>query len=293
MDRIQNQPPMTTSFIDRTNEAERPPSSSFLRHLTGCFNSSTSLSGDREKISTLCSELRRLYLGQDNEVLSSGFSQTAKDRTDDIDILSTLNSAMNRKDFEILAEYIEGGSGLYKTINNHLRNISPSEEGQRLSDELKTVFNQLNYYNAPAYRSVVVPVGTYGSKIKIDDVVIDEGFMSASALPRNSIDWLETWTSQDHRSGMDKIILVFDETTSKKMAAGGMLPDHILISPNTPFKVKEIHIIDGRPARDIITLVRLKNSEHPFRHNIKDVFSGDIKLTATERTVFQRLNSKN
>lgn len=102
-----------------------------------------------------------------------------------------------------------------------MRNISPSDEGQRLSDELKTVFNQLNYYSAPAYRSVVVPVGTYGSKIKIDDVVIDGGFMSASALPRNSIDWLEAWTSQDHGSGMDKIILVFDETTSKKWQQEG------------------------------------------------------------------------
>lgn len=293
MDRIQNQPSMATALIDRTNEAESPPSTSFLRHLTGCFNTSASLSVYREKNSPLCSELRRLYLGQDNGVLSSGCSQTAKERTGDIDVLSTLNSAINRKDFEILAEYIEGGSGLYKTINNHLRNISPSEEGQKLSDELKQVFNQLNYYNVPAYRSVVVPAGTYGSKIKIDDVVIDGGFMSASALPGNSINWLETWASQDHSDGMDKIIFVFDETTSKKMAAGGMLPDHILIEPNTPFKVKEMHIIDGRPARDIITLIRLKNPEHPFRHNIKDIFSGDIKLTATERTVFQRINPKN
>ncbi len=293
MNRIQNQPVVATSLIGKTNEADRPPSTSFLRHLAGCFNSSESLSVYREKTSTLCNELRRLYLAQDNQDLSSGCRQTAKERADNIEILATLNSEKNRKDFEILAEYIEGGSGLYKTINEHLRSISPSEEGKRLSDELKEVFSKLNYYNAPAYRSVVVPAGTYGGKIKINDVVMDEGFMSASALPKNSIDWLETWTCQDHRYGMEKLILVFDETASKKMAAGGMLPDHILIAPDTPFKVKEIHITDGRPERDIITLVRLKSSEHPFRHDIKDIFSGDVKLTATEGSVFQRLNPNN
>lgn len=292
MNRIQNQPSVTTSLIGKKNEADSPPSTSFLRHLAGCFNSSESLSVYRGKTSTLCNELRKLYLAQDNDDLSSGCRQTAKERADNIEILTTLNSEKNRKDFEILAEYIEGGSGLYKTINNHLRSIFLSEEGKRLSDELKEVFSKLNYYNAPAYRAMVVPAGTYGGKIKTNDVVMDEGFMSASALPRNSIDWLERWTNQDHRHGMEKLILIFDGTASKKMAAGGMLPDHILVAPNTPFKVKEIHITDGRPERDIITLIRLKISEHPFRHDIKDIFSGNVKLTATEGSVFKRLNPK-
>lgn len=292
MNRIHNHPSMATSLIGKTNEAERPPSTSLWRHLTGCLNSSESLSVYREKSSTLCNELRYLYLVKDNERLLYGCKQTAKGRADNIEILSILNSERNRKDFEILAEYIEGGSGLYKIINDHLREISSSEEGERLSDELKDAYSKLNFYNAPAYRSVVVPVGTYGEKIKINDVVMDKGFMSASALPGNSIDWLEKWTSQEHRYGIEKIILVFDETTSKKMAAGGMLPDHILIAPNTPVKVKEIHVINGRPERDVITLIRLKSSEHPFRHPIKDIFSGDIKFNGTKSSVFRQLKSK-
>jgi hypothetical protein len=285
MDRIQNQTPNATSLIGKTNEAESSTSS--LRQLTGCFNSSASLSDYREKTSFTCDELRRLYLGQDKDDILSGDSK--KEKTDAVKILSTLNSERNRKDFQILNEYIEGGNGSYKTINDHLRKISPSLEGQRLSDEMKEAYSELNYYNLPAYRSAAVPTGTYGGKIKINDVVIDDGFMSASAIPKNSLHWLETWTSQDHGDGMEKIIFVFDETASKKMAAGGMLPDHILIAPNTPLKVKEIHITDGRPARDIITVVKLKHAEHPFRHDIKDIFSGDVKLTATDRSVFHRL----
>ncbi|MEN0585743.1 MULTISPECIES: hypothetical protein [unclassified Kosakonia] len=250
-----------------------------LAATAGTSGSSTLSSARQEKFSPVSEELRELYMRPDEGQYRA---RTAKEKATDEKILLDLNSVKNRQESAILAEYIEGGDGTYRTINNHLRHISPSAEGETLATELKAAVAKLTDYNAPAYRAATVPAGTYGNKIKVNDVVTDAGFMSASALPQNSINWLETWTGQFEKQSTDKVLFILDHTTPKKMAAGGMLPDHILVNPNTPLKVKEIHAIEGNASRDPITIVRLKDAEHPFRHDIKNIFSGNIELPAVE-----------
>ena len=240
----------------------------------------------QEKFSPVSEELRELYMRPDEGQYRA---RTAKEKATDEKILLDLNSVKNRQESAILAEYIEGGDGTYRTINSHLRHISPSAEGETLATELKAAVAKLTDYNAPAYRAATVPAGTYGNKIKVNDVVTDAGFMSASALPQNSINWLETWTGQFEKQSTDKVLFILDHTAPKKMAAGGMLPDHILVNPNTPLKVKEIHAIEGNASRDPITIVRLKDAEHPFRHDIKNIFSGNIELPAVEVPFLKKL----
>ncbi|QHM92763.1 hypothetical protein [Kosakonia sacchari] len=257
-----------------------------LAATAGTSGGSTLSSARQEKFSPVSEELRELYMRPDEGQYRA---RTAKEKATDEKILLDLNSVKNRQESAILAEYIEGGDGTYRTINNHLRHISPSAEGETLATELKAAVAKLTDYNAPAYRAATVPAGTYGNKIKVNDVVTDAGFMSASALPQNSINWLETWTGQFEKQSTDKVLFILDHTAPKKMAAGGMLPDHILVNPNTPLKVKEIHAIEGNASRDPITIVRLKDAEHPFRHDIKNIFSGNIELPAVEVPFLKKL----
>ncbi|RCW94674.1 hypothetical protein, partial [Kosakonia sp. AG348] len=257
-----------------------------LAATAGTSGGSTLSSARQEKFSPVSEELRELYMRPDEGQYRA---RTAKEKAADEKILLDLNSVKNRQESAILAEYIEGGDGTYRTINNHLRHISPSAEGETLATELKAAVAKLTDYNAPAYRAATVPAGTYGNKIKVNDVVTDAGFMSASALPQNSINWLETWTGQFEKQSTDKVLFILDHTAPKKMAAGGMLPDHILVNPNTPLKVKEIHAIEGNASRDPITIVRLKDAEHPFRHDIKNIFSGNIELPAVEVPFLKKL----
>ncbi|QOV64067.1 hypothetical protein [Kosakonia pseudosacchari] len=255
----------------------------------GTSGASALSSARPEKFSPVSEELRELYMRPDEGQFRA---RTPKEKAADEKTLLHLNSVKNRQESSILAEYIEGGDGTYRTINNHLRHISPSAEGETLATELKTAVAKLNDYDAPAYRAATVPAGTYGNKIKVNDVVTDAGFMSASALPQNSINWLETWTGQFEKQSTDKVLFILDRTTPKKMAAGGMLPDHILVNPNTPLKVKEIHALEGNASRDPITIVRLKDAEHPFRHDIKNIFSGNIELPAVDVPFLKKLGMR-
>ncbi|TCB94389.1 hypothetical protein E0L21_24685, partial [Kosakonia quasisacchari] len=257
-----------------------------LATTAGTSGGSALSSARQEKFSPVSEELRELYMRPDEGQYRA---RTPTEKAADEKILLNLNSVKNRQESAILAEYIEGGDGTYRTINNHLRHISPSAEGETLATELKAAVSKLKDYDAPAYRAATVPAGTYGNKIKVNDVVTDAGFMSASALPQNSINWLETWTGQFEKQSTDKVLFILDQTTPKKMAAGGMLPDHILVNPNTPLKVKEIHALEGNASRDPITIVRLKDAEHPFRHDIKNIFSGNIELPAVEVPFLKKL----
>ncbi|AHJ75991.1 hypothetical protein [Kosakonia sacchari] len=255
----------------------------------GTSGGSALSSARQEKFSPVSEELRELYMRPDEGQYRA---RTPKERAADEKILLNLNSVKNRQESGILAEYIEGGDGTYRTINNHLRHISPSAEGETLATELKAAVSKLNNYDAPAYRAATIPAGTYGTKIKVNDVVTDTGFMSASALPQNSIKWLETWTGQFKMQSTENVLFILDKTTPKKMAAGGMLSDHILVTPNTPLKVKEIHVLEGNASRDPITIVRLKDAEHPFRHDIKNIFSGNIELPAVDVPFLKKLGMR-
>jgi insecticidal toxin complex protein TccC len=206
--------------------------------------------------------------------------------------LELLNSTDNRIESQILTEYIEGGNNTYKSINDHLRGIASSSRAERKSDALSEAVESLKDYSGVAFRALHVPEKVYGSKIKKNDVVYDAGFMSASAVAHNAINWLETWASDFAHDNPQKIMLIFDETVPKKMAAGGMLPDHLLISPKTYVKVKGIHKIDTDGLYPELTAVLLKHAENHTRHNIKDIFSGDVSLPAIDESWLAKVQQR-
>ncbi|MHA6195173.1 RHS repeat-associated core domain-containing protein [Pseudomonas wadenswilerensis] len=196
--------------------------------------------------------------------------------------LELLNSRDNRIESQILTEYIEGGNNTYKTINDHMRGIESSNRAERKSHALSAAVESLKDYPGVAFRALHVPENVYGAKIKKNDVIFDAGFMSASAVAHNAINWLETWASDFAHGNPQKVMLIFDETVPKKMAAGGMLPDHLLIPPKTYVKVKEIHKITTSGLYPELTAVRLKHAENHTRHTIKNIFSGDVSLSAID-----------
>ncbi|EKT4525059.1 RHS repeat protein, partial [Pseudomonas putida] len=109
----------------------------------------------------------------------------------DGDVLSQL--ASKSYDLPALMIYTEGGNDAYRLLNGHLRGVlSDGDEEQfrqsypHLVQELKDEVSGLGDYEGVAYRMLTVPTGVYGGTIRENDVVVDPGYMSASALLRNT-----------------------------------------------------------------------------------------------------------
>ncbi|MBF8743720.1 RHS repeat-associated core domain-containing protein, partial [Pseudomonas guariconensis] len=198
-------------------------------------------------------------------------------RQRDGEMLSRLASKSN--DLPALMTYTEGGNDAYRLLNGHLRGtLSVGEEDEfrqthpNFVEELRDEVSVLEDYEGVAYRMLTVPTGVYGNEIRENDVVIDQGYMSASALLRNTIGWGD-WATRLAGEGADQVALVLDETVPKKMAPTTILADHILISPLTQLKVKEIS-----KASSGTTVVRLKSADHAYRHDLKDIYSGEVRF---------------
>ncbi|UBM27365.1 RHS repeat protein [Pseudomonas sp. p1(2021b)] len=198
-------------------------------------------------------------------------------RQRDGEILGQL--ASKSKDLPALMIYTEGGNDAYRLLNGHLRGtLSDGDEEQfrqsypNLVKELKDEVSGLEDYEGVAYRMLTVPPGVYGRQIRENDVVIDQGYMSASALLRNTTGWGD-WATTLAGTGDDQVALVLDETVPKKMAPTTFLADHILITPYTQLKVKEIS-----KTGNGMMVVRLKGADHAYRHDVKDIYSGEVRL---------------
>ncbi|XBS69421.1 DUF6543 domain-containing protein [Acerihabitans sp. KWT182] len=172
-----------------------------------------------------------------------------------------------------LEEYTESGSDL---INNWLRfGIKPTNAAVLSADEeaaeLLSDYEKMHDFDGYAFRAVEYPAGIYGQSVQTGDIVMDKGFMSASALPVNCIGWKESWTRQFSKIRGDRIIVIFDKDVPKKIAGTGFLIDHILIKPRTPLKVVSITPADdlkGKPVY-IVCVNRARNAA-----SVKDIFTG-------------------
>ncbi|NDL63484.1 dermonecrotic toxin domain-containing protein [Acerihabitans arboris] len=173
----------------------------------------------------------------------------------------------------VIEEFTEAGSDF---INNWLRfgdddidvvSARASEEAQKMLAE----YALLNDWGPFAYRSAIYPTGVYGGLIKEGDVIIDRGFMSASAIPINSIEWLNNWTRNIARIKGDRVIMIFDKSVPKKIASNDFLTDHVLVKPGTPLKVLSIYA--ARDAKgDGVFVVGV--SRGTGAEGVKDIFTG-------------------
>ncbi|WP_147432232.1 hypothetical protein [Pararobbsia silviterrae] len=250
-----------------------------------CLDGARSAFSSEKGMSHACEALKALYLGPDDGPYRQ---RDASQRQDDLAILEQLNADANRQDPPCLVDYIEGGNGEHRIINDHLRGLRRSDHAARMARALCDTVSKLTPYPGIAYRATTAPAGVYGQTIVLGDVIHDGGLMSASALPQHAIHWMETWTAQFRDPASEHVLLIFDETVPKHMAAGGMLADHVLVTPDTPLKVKEIHRIEGDASRQPVVLVRLKSPAHPFEHDMKNCFTGDIDFPALERSWSRR-----
>ncbi|MEB0226330.1 RHS repeat domain-containing protein [Pseudomonas sp. 10S4] len=194
-----------------------------------------------------------------------------------------------------LMEYAEGGNGVSDQINFHLRGLSTSEtEIKSIVENFKAEVKTLPDYQGVAYRALRVNAGVFGGTVKIGSIVADRGFMSASVVPHSVIGWLENWA--DHKAestpGQQRVILVFDEQTPKKVAATGFLADHLLIEPLAQFKVSEIHHTGAVEAGNRLTVVGLQSAKDTSRHKIRDLRSGEVLLPAINPGWLSRVRSR-
>ncbi|TKI06863.1 dermonecrotic toxin domain-containing protein [Martelella alba] len=179
-----------------------------------------------------------------------------------------------------LEDYTEAGSD---AINNWLRfdavrhDPAYADAGVEARLLLRD-FDKLYNYDGYAYRSANFPAGVYGKKIVTGDVVLDKGFMSASALPGNSIEWKDQWSKTIARSANDQVIFVIDRHVPKKVAGTGFLVDHLLLKPGTALKIVEIMAAEDRHGMPVKVICVASGVEHRLA---KDIFSGEPLAAAS------------
>ena len=237
----------------------------------------------RREPSRLVTEFVDVYRRPDDPEIPRLRQRTSEERTADNETLMRVNSAF-RDDTPTLADYNEGGDVIYQIINQHLRGLelppgTSAEEAQSLVREMREDVDTLSAYEGAAYRVMTVRQGLYGDVLKEGKIVVDQGYMSASALPVNAIDWLDTWVSGASEvpanESQENVALIFGEDVSKKIAGAGMLHDHILIVPNTSLRIESIHRIEESESRRGVTLVELEPNTELDR-NVYDIWSGRI-----------------
>ncbi len=172
-----------------------------------------------------------------------------------------------------LEEYTESGSDF---INDWLRfgTRSINEETLHADEEaaeLLSDYENMHDFDSYAFRTVEYPAGVYGQSVREGDIVIDKGFMSASALPGNCIGWKESWTKQFSKTKGDQIIIIFDKNVPKKIAGTGFLIDHILIKPMTALKVVSITPADDIKGNPVYIVGVSRAQSAP---SAKDIFTG-------------------
>ncbi|MEQ7918042.1 RHS repeat-associated core domain-containing protein [Xanthomonas sp. WHRI 1810A] len=187
-----------------------------------------------------------------------------------------------------LTDYVDGGSGAYREINNHLRGFEQGNDSTlNAIQDLDSEYQQLTDYSGVAYRAVKTGQGIYADKIRPGDVVRDGGYMSASALVRNSISWLETWTD-NLTQNPEHVVFVMSKDVPKKVAGIAMLGDHLLVAPGEFMKVADIKKVSSTSSGQTVKVVGLRPVGHIERHDIKDIQTGEMVMAA-ERGLGQRL----
>jgi len=205
----------------------------------------------------------------------------------DVEKTKLENIALKMVELPTLAEYVEGGNGVYHKINSYLRNLeSRSRSTADLVKGLAGEFDELKDYFDVAYRGVKTAEGVFGRKIKIGDVVVDQGYMSASAIVRNSINWLEGWVDSVTEAP-EKVMFIISKDVPKKIAGTGMLADHVLVKPGELVKVSAIHTISIASGGSAFKIVGLKPVGDIENHDIKNIHTGELLMHSQKNVVLR------
>lgn len=191
--------------------------------------------------------------------------------------------AAQSQDLPGLNEYAEGGNGVSDQINYYLRGLETSEANiENIVATFKAEVETLPDYQGEAYRALRVNGEVFGQSLKVGHIVADQGYMSASVVPHSVISWLESWADHkpDAKDDQQRVLLVFDDQTPKKVAATGFLADHLLIKPLTQLKVKEIHSMVSELSGSKVTVVGLQLADDTNSHKTRDLRSGKVLLPA-------------
>ncbi|MEA9390299.1 DUF6543 domain-containing protein [Acerihabitans sp. TG2] len=187
-----------------------------------------------------------------------------------------MDFAKQQTDFPAIEAYSEAGSDF---VNNWLRfgidstddvSVTASTEAQIMLGE----YANLKDYIFPVYRAVYCPPEVYGGLIVEGDVIMDKGFMSASALPLNSLEWENSWSKNQAAHVRDvPVIFIVDRKVGKKIASTHLLLDHILIPPKTLLKVERISAVSDASGREV-SVVCLSQGKRAGP--VKNIYSGAL-----------------
>ncbi|MFS2157632.1 RHS repeat domain-containing protein [Pseudomonas sp. Pseusp122] len=207
-------------------------------------------------------------------------------------MLEVLASLEN--DQPILNLYSEGGSGVDVQINNFLRNIGPSDtKASALATGFAEEVKKLSDYGGVAYRAMTTTLDLYGATIKKGDIVSDSGYLSASVMPHNVIQWMETWVgARKAPLRRNNLLLVIDKDIPKKVAATSVVKDHVLVLPNELMKVKSIHRVLTPVSEAPLTVVALRPVNDMTGRSVKEIKSGKLLLPARGYRPLSRLRNR-
>ncbi|TCV96575.1 hypothetical protein EDC52_10415 [Biostraticola tofi] len=181
--------------------------------------------------------------------------------------------AANQIDSPDIDEFNAAGSD---RVNNFLRDInqiSMPADATDAASAMLDIYEKMQDFPGRAYRVMTTAAGVYGAKIGVGDIVMDKGFMSASALPVNCLDWKNSWVRKQTAVDSDMVILIIESGTPKKNAGSAFLPDHILVKPNTLLRVENMLDSQDDEGHEI----KIISLSHGWRGTeVKNIFSGEV-----------------
>ena len=198
--------------------------------------------------------------------------------------------ASNSQDGPTLREYAEGDTGLSDQINNHLRGLPTTTRNiEEVVKTFKAEVAALPEYKGEAYRAFRAGKDVFNGVIREGHTVADQGFMSASVVPHNVVHWLESWADNktDVVEDQQRVLICFDESVPKKIAATGFLFDHLLVVPMTQLKVKEIRTVVSE-GRQSVTIVGLKYAGENNMKEVRNIRTGTVLLTAADQRMMRK-----
>lgn len=165
---------------------------------------------------------------------SDGLSAADRQRLDD------LVRCSNAAHYPAIVGFVDGD---HRRIGETLRSAAPPDPAtQRFLDQLRCMRD----YGGTSYRVSQIDRRILDSLDASRDEpprhVVDRGAQSAFVLPRHAAAWAAR-RSAPPRADAYRLFSIFDESVPHKNLSTARRPDHVVVPPGTPLRVKALRIV--------------------------------------------------
>lgn len=186
-----------------------------------------------------------------------------------IDLLATMTTTSVAEDSQSITEYIEAGQ---QEINTELRQLENSPD-LILTEETEEILEDLSRQKRAdgqlAFRAQLVSDAGLRTLCTPNNVVADCGLQSCSSFLDGAKEWFTYIENNSNATEhLNKVVLIYDADIKKYNIATGFLPDHVVIPPAQPCKIKEYHCAGG------ITYIHLEKATPQEAESTYSIYSG-------------------